>query len=495
MRQIICLIVSLICFAPAAWAAEITETDSDLCQTALVGQILKGDAKKLRDWYVEKGLFEGNVHGEALCLDGPGGALAEALRMGSFLYDFGIRTRLEKDSTCLSACAVLFMMGTEFQDHGSGDGSNADRRMHVTAQLGFHRPELRLPKGGSVSNAQLSRAYDLAIETALEYIRLANLSSGRETMIPSDLIEAMMARRGEDYFFIDTVGKAGRWNIGLEGAEMPRAMDKVAAVAACNNLAMWQLRYEEEYVGYDPEAQAEVVTKNGDRPVYAVMGDLGAMDAHHDCLLRLRGEGEFLQLEACGFMDAENVLVGIRRCESISQAEPLKEAWQSDLLPVERAGRMVMLPPGTPLRQADMVARQIEARAARGSAQEPGLRALRARCAWLSMSAEVRGVKNYTNLRAAPGFDADVIGEIALGERVTPLDTEYPGWVMPDEADESCRTTCGWMTPGPGGIKALYSAGGDFDVVNQCFESNQIWYRVQTVSGLRGYVSGKFLRY
>lgn len=496
------------CFAvflsSAALSATISDVESEVCQVRLSGQILKGDADVLRDLYLAKGLFEGGVHGEALCLESPGGALAEALKMGRFLHDYGIRTRLEEGASCLSACAVLFMLGTQYEDHGAGDGHNADRRMHVTARLGFHRPELRLPEGGSVANEQLERAYDLAIQTALEYIRLANLSSLRETYIPSDLIEVMMERYGEDYFYIDTVGKAGRWNIGLDGVMPPRVMDAVSAVNACNNLAVWQLRYQESYSAYDPEGQVEALTDGPLGLVLAVMGDMGQMDLHHACLLRLHADGEDdygrvgPQLDACGFMDGEAVTIGAGRCEDLSAADPTKDRWETKLTTGGRIGAIALLPPDTRLVDAEGASRAIEARARdwQNRVREPGLVSLRLRCSGLDMPARVRGVSEFTNLRASPGFDSEVIAEVPLDARVMSLATGVQRWEMPPGASDSCRQVCDWMRPGPDGVKALNSAlGGDFETVDQCFEDNQIWYHVETEGGQTGYVSGKFLRY
>lgn len=502
----------LIIYAISVWfglsalvlAADIEAVEGDDCQTRLSGQFLKGDADRLIAWYAAKGIEPGYIHGEALCLDSPGGALAEALKMGRHLHDHGIRTRLEAGASCLSACAVLFMLGTEYLDHGAGDGHNADRRMHVTAKLGFHRPELRLPEGGSVSNAQLERAYDLAIQTALEYIRLANLSSLRETYIPSDLIEVMMERYGEDYFYIDTVGKAGRWNIGLDGMVPPRRLDAESALNACNNLAMWQLRYVEAYSAYDPDAQVERVSDGALGTVFAVMGDLGQMDLHHACLLRLHPDAEDEWgrvgplLDACGFMDGENVTVGAGRCEALEAADPRLGHWESQLQPGGRVGALALLPPGTALTDAEDESRRIEARAtlwAEGQRQV-GLDSLRLRCGRLEIAARVRGVNEFTNLRSAPGFEGDVVAKVPLGARVKPLAREWQGWAMPQGADEACREICDWMRPGPDGLKALYSANsGDFEIMNQCYEENQIWYHVETEDGQQGYLSGKFLRY
>lgn len=501
MRHLILLTFTLFLMASAALAAEITVSGSETCQTQLSGQIIKGDADKLRVWFQNKGLFEGNIHSEALCLESPGGSLSEALKMGQFLYNYGIRTRLEENSSCLSACSVLFMMGTEYLDHGSGDGSNADRRMHITAKLGFHRPELRLPAGGTVKTEQLGRAYDLAIVSVLEFVKVANYGSHRETMIPSDLIEVMMERRGEDYFFIDTVGKAGRWNIGLMGVEMPHSMDKTAALTACNNLAIWQLRYEDNYSnygGFDLDLQVEAVTEADQGITYAVFGGFGAIDNHHECLIRLRDFGDGHQeLDVCGFMDAENVTIGPRRCEAIVPADPTVEVWDSPLSPMADDARMALLPPGTRLVDAETVSRKIDARVRQsvGTQEEVGLQAFRSRCSEMTMTAQVRGVKNFTNLRSAAGFEGEVIGEVALGERVSPVQSTKAGFHVASNGTENCRSACEWMTPGPGGIKALYSAGPDFDFINQCFEGNNIWYQVKTTSGLQGYVSGKFLRY
>ena len=479
-------------------AAEISTGHEGPCQTHLSGPIVKGDAATLRQMFTDRGVFQGSVHGEKLCLDSRGGSIAEGLRIGRILYELGIPTRLEKDATCLSSCAIAFMMGTIYLDHSSGDGANANRRMHHTATLGFHRPELNASVAERNDNALLGQAFDLAIQATLEFVDLSNFRSYRETMIPSDLIQQMFAHRGQEFFLIDTTGKAGRWHIGVDGVTWPYQIDKAAAFHACDNLGEWQSTYFASKT--DPsrvDQSVDVLTSAGGAPVFAVSGSHLTDEFANECLIRvtegtdeLTGEGPIPVLEACGAFPTEDRFIGKGDCQGLAAADPAVERWRTQLQNVQpRFDTLALLEASTPLRDLpDSVAALSRAGAAFAAQKQPPLASLRNRCRTLGLSAEVRGVQNFTNLRARPGLDADTVGQAYRGERVRPVSGKVLFWST--EPDDTCETACNYTT-----TELFHLGSSDPAVLAQCFENNKYWYEVTTPNGTTGFVSGKFLKY
>lgn len=59
-------------------------------------------------------------------LEGPGGDLDEALKLGQLIYDLGFITLVDKGTECASACALIWLGG-------------ASLYMHPEAHVGFHQ--------------------------------------------------------------------------------------------------------------------------------------------------------------------------------------------------------------------------------------------------------------------------------------------------------------------------------------------------------------------
>lgn len=232
-------------------AMEIAPGTPGLCQATLTGQIGTGDAAKLAafdfgDPPTDAGWEDGRW--KALCLDSPGGQLAEALIMAQDLLDRSIGTVVRADAACLSACALLFMFGTAYQHESN---SITHRRLHVQGRLGFHQPDLLLDPTRSYSVEDVRAAYNIAIEATLRLLALAARPrpDGLRPFIDSDLQEEMLAHKGADYFEIDTVNKAGRWDVALFGFAPPK-LSESALLHACQNMTAWpaaRLDYQVDY--------------------------------------------------------------------------------------------------------------------------------------------------------------------------------------------------------------------------------------------------------
>ncbi|AZV76987.1 hypothetical protein EBB79_03130 [Parasedimentitalea marina] len=492
MKSAISLATIGLLFGSPLWAGTVDVGRDDLCQTRFSGQILKGDADTLRKVFDENGALEGGIHGQKLCLDSPGGSITEGLRIGQLLYDRGIPTRLEAEAECLSSCAIAFMMGNTYGDHAPGDGHNADRRMHTSSVLGFHRPELVSSVADRNDSALLGEAFDLAIEASLQFIVLANFGSYRETMIPSDLIQSMYAHRGSDFFYIDTIGKAGRWNIGIDGVRWPDAIDKRSAIHACDNLGEWQSRYSEVLMNeIDADRHVDILTRNNNEIVFAVLGNFLTESSGNECLVRVTGE-EAPILEVCGSFPSDERFVGNGDCRSIAAADPNIERWASPLQSIAPRFEMnVIFEPSTPLSSVQNAAREVQRKGrALAKVVSSPVKSLRRRCNNLGMSARVRGVSSFTNLRSQPGLEAAAIGQVELGGIVKPINGQVHLWNT--QAGERCETLCEYSAFG---LTSLISEQYDFEEISQCYDANRFWYEVETENGQVGFVSGKFLQY
>ena len=106
------------------------------------------------------------------------------------------------------------------------------------------------------------------------------------------------------------------------------------------------------------------------------------------------------------------------------------------------------------------------------------------------MSARVRGVSSFTNLRSQPGLEAAAIGQVELGGIVKPINGQVHMWNT--QAGERCETPCEYSAFG---LTSLISEQYDFEEISQCYDANRYWYEVETENGQVGFVSGKFLQY
>lgn len=110
---LICLVLPLL--GGLASAGQLEVGGDRTCRLTFSGQITTGDAEALARLVpaIDPATSQ-STYDTWLCLDSPGGSLAEALRMGQVLRAGGMGTRILAGRECLSACAILFMSGSVF---------------------------------------------------------------------------------------------------------------------------------------------------------------------------------------------------------------------------------------------------------------------------------------------------------------------------------------------------------------------------------------------
>lgn len=252
-RAITALVLTLFCTVPARAADIVVGGDQSLkCFATLSGPILPGDADKLHAFLAET--YSANRGGEVagiaipdiytdfqlgarICLDSPGGSLAEAVRMADVLLGgrdgdeenlTGIGTAVSAGARCESACAVFFLAGGQWIS--SHLGRRADRVLHVAGKLGFHAPAIAVPDQNYSKNS-VEKAFDTA---------LASIAAVGERMsflrMRHSLLQLMLDTPPSQMSYVETIGQAAEWNIQLEGVPPLRDLSAHNLVQACFNL-------------------------------------------------------------------------------------------------------------------------------------------------------------------------------------------------------------------------------------------------------------------
>ncbi|WP_146757597.1 hypothetical protein [Cereibacter johrii] len=187
-------------------------------------------------------------YANSICLDSPGGSFSEALKVISVIQENSLATIIGPDAKCLSACAFLFMAGTQNAFMSDGGASAPERIMHPTAVLGFHAP---YPDEAFNSNEVIPQIvaigyFNTALRNIKRLIEAYGIDSHRRQMrLPQTLILETLSTGPRDFYLIDTTGKAGRYDIRLFGS--PRIeMTAIAAARLCSNLIRWRWNFGAE---------------------------------------------------------------------------------------------------------------------------------------------------------------------------------------------------------------------------------------------------------
>jgi len=201
------------------------------CSYKFSGTIGAGDFEKFK-------IDDPNQTIVVVCLDSPGGSFAEAVKIAEYFKLKNISTKLEAGSRCESACAIVFMAGTYYAHEV---GSLHARFMHPTARLGFHVPALSVPQG-VYDETSVTKAYGIAMRSMSEIIFKLIQKDGFEggvSMKPA-LLGHMVSTPSDSIFMIDTVDRAGRWDIEVGPIRTIPNISDGQFYLACENLRKWQ---------------------------------------------------------------------------------------------------------------------------------------------------------------------------------------------------------------------------------------------------------------
>ena len=230
-------VIGLCCLAAPISAAEFKRDrgeDEIVAPVYIDGEIEPGDHQKLLD-------ILGDDAGQKgmplfIQLNSKGGNFEEAIKIAGVARERFLSTKLGPGSTCLSACAIVFMSGMNYNTRYFVKS----RIMHPSATLGFHAPTITAG-GGNFDAADLEAAYSRAIEQiGKKLLATARYQdqSWTSPLIKATLVNEMMMTRGNNYFHIDTVGKAAEFEIELDGAIGPPEASVAFMKNACRNATL-----------------------------------------------------------------------------------------------------------------------------------------------------------------------------------------------------------------------------------------------------------------
>lgn len=414
----------------------------------------------------------------AICLNSPGGSVPAAVSLATFFWDNQIGTVIDENAACLSACSIIFMMGTE----NYADYNILHRKLHINGTLGFHRPALLLPEDQNYASAEVEKAFEIAIDSTLSFLQLANqqVSENAGPMMKVGLLEKMFSRHGQDFFYIDTVDKAGRWDIHVFGYEAPSTISLKEAQTACTNGVNWTM-------GLRANA-ANAPTGDG---VY-YLARIGRFDSEQATpSYRVRSHAELHDAPMC----AVNYRIENREYRESGDwvdicgigeyygcwPEDNSENWPR----THSFSPIVIFPPETLLKDIPSRVTQVEKNITSVNS------------AWATFALEsclisddawrtVVNVKNFTNLRANPDFDAPVVAEAPLYLSLKAASAKVY-LVGSDDARARCNQACN--------VSDNTHDEAAEAVRTQCIENNNLWYHMTIPETEQsGYISGKYLR-
>lgn len=241
------LAVSLWVSEAAAAEIEILETDLDECTHRLTGEIKKGDLSKFHAHFghppdYDRTDFDNPYWENVLCLNSPGGALGEALKIAEYLLDNAttVATRVKAGDTCVSSCAVMFLAGKYFFE-GESYTMTFDRAIEPGARLGFHAPSLLLSPDKNYPSAAISQSFNIAIGASRQTYELSFRVDDSEDPVAFASPYTMARFLGtppEDMYYIDTVGDVILSEIPVQNAEVSVRLDAAMVRTICDNAFM-----------------------------------------------------------------------------------------------------------------------------------------------------------------------------------------------------------------------------------------------------------------
>ncbi|TCP80788.1 hypothetical protein C8J31_11428 [Rhizobium sp. PP-CC-2G-626] len=247
----------------------------------------------------------------------------------------------------------MFMMGIA----QGAEVNFVNRKLHLGGKLGFHRPYLDIQSDEMTSVRALAVAHDAAVESVMKIMILANnhVPWSNSTMMRPDLVQQMLNHIGNDLFHIDTVEKAGRFEIEILGTPKGSGLTPEQAYYACENSFYWQVGlmgtpadYIKLQQDFGPNnggnSVVKLLSETPKEEIYSVTsGDAGYSEA--GCLIADKGT----HLSGCGYNGMYNVMLGRGQCsledfEERSQFIPRLATFKPDT-PVSALGQTIATQP------------------------------------------------------------------------------------------------------------------------------------------------------
>lgn len=198
----------------AAQAGSLTRSTHPGCDYEFRGQVISGDAARLAQ--IDRNTYDGVT----LCLDSPGGSVAEGQALFDLIRESNIGTRIPAGWRCESICAIIFMAGSIETGMGVSLTYSA-HQLDPGGVLGFHAPGLNLPEGGSYTGRQVAEAFAVAVSAAGTFYRASLQEQDSWRSFNDYLFARMLETPTEEMYRIETVADAVLAGISLGPTRLP----------------------------------------------------------------------------------------------------------------------------------------------------------------------------------------------------------------------------------------------------------------------------------
>lgn len=465
------------------------------CNIMLEGVISQGDANRIKEVLDEieernnEIFHSGPLNAERLssivspilCLNSPGGSYAEAIEISRMLLHNEIMgasqviTYIPQNAVCESACSIVFMSGSAGDNIG---GTTFGRIMHPTARLGIHAPSLRL-EGSGFSSTEVQKAYNLALRTVSETVKLRQSPFGPDFhRFPDSFVELFLETPSDTMSYVETVKQAVRWGISIFPVQFPDTTSPHSWLQACYSAEAF---FSDSEPGNSQSFSFGAGQGEYEGPVPSVPTATAAASPGRYFEHKVNmGEGEECLFDISSGPDEwstnDNVIMTIVYDTNAGLS------FTRDFINPE----LLFYNPDTAIRNLQTRSSTLSDRTGDTFARflrtqiKPML--TEAVSCWLtSPTARVTNVNEYVNLRRQPDFSARVIRQVPLGEQVRVLDPNR-FWQFRDACGQSCQA----FGRDPNNAAAMEQA-------QQCINDNMLWYEITDARGNRGWVSRKFL--
>jgi hypothetical protein len=283
-------------------AATFKGNPSSNCAISLVGEIVEGDFEKFKLLAKKKKLSNGNegsdvenTYDEALCLDSGGGNYFEGRLIANFVHKYAIVTRILKNSECYSACALIFMAGRIHGDEIDGPA----KFLSVNGKLGFHAPYFTFDDNTSFSGKEVksfTSLQNLLVADLIDFGSFASEFNFRPN-IPASLLVEIYRKKPNELSLVDTVDKAARWGVDLEGVEIKLSLSKQQEIQLCLNFQSWT-RDESAVEAVKTDAMAFYMSQPDNQVLYSGKPfhviDTGGMETRN-CQIEIQNKASLNQ--------------------------------------------------------------------------------------------------------------------------------------------------------------------------------------------------------
>ena len=420
-----------------SWYAD---TDENGCQIYIKGIIEDGDFKKIKSFY-DQGITydpsggEVGASGPLICLSSPGGSLVEAIKIATLIKDRS-STIVLPNARCESACSIIFMAGSL--------NGIVSRSIYSSSKLGFHAPELKL-EGSNYSAQNVSKAYDLAIMTTSEIVKLQ--------VMPIHALEMFTSTPHSSMRYIETVDDLLKAEISLlqkrdptssifsKFQELPALSAEQLIANICEHSYRMQNNSFTEFAGYEGIS----VTESEIKGTVFIRGD--HEDFTFPCKVSISASSSYCGSKIC--LHGSNVN---SEYTSNPQFENVLPFWDGQTKLSDMDGQTM-----SNSQYVDLVTKYRKKSTFS--------------CAISNRSAKITNVQNFTNLRRQAGLNGQVTGKVPLGASVSVVN---PGQFL---RYDRCAAVCN---------------GANQNAIKQCIDNNDVWIEVQ-YNGRRGFLSRKFL--